>query len=74
LTRHGLHALNHTGAAATTLRLTALPVPDAVNRDLMAFSGHQISTGNRRASRQGQNKATPQTARAVGKTIPTFGQ
>jgi len=74
VTRHGRHPRNHSGAAATTLRLTALAVPNDINRDLMASCDHQFSTRNRRASRQSRNNPTPQTRRADEKTIPTFGQ
>jgi hypothetical protein len=74
LTRHGLHALNHTAAAATALRPTALLVPDPSNGDPMAASDHQFSTGNPRASRHCRNKANDQTRRSGCQTIPTVGQ
>jgi len=72
LTRHGPHARNHTGAAATSLRLTALAVPDAENCDLMASCDYQFSTRNWRASRKCHNRATSRTARGRRKTIPAI--
>jgi hypothetical protein len=57
------------GAAATTLRPTALLVPGAVNGDLTVAFDHQFNTGNWRACRHSPNEATPQTGRGVRQTI-----
>jgi len=72
LTRHGSHARNHTGAAATTLRLTALAVPNGINRDPMTSCDHHFSSRNWRASGKCHNRAAFHTDRGGRKIIPAF--
>jgi hypothetical protein len=61
------------GAAATTLRPTALLVPAAVNGDLTVAFDHQFNTGNRRATRHSCNEAPSQTGRGLRQAIPAIG-